>query len=197
MKVAQLAGAGSIAVSEAVAPQPDDPWSTKAYPMPPSFGRVSWGELTAAHAAESLGHRGRSSVAARRIAEVGRPQDGTTLAAEMATMKAQIQELQEARSRDRRRIDKLLERVRSLEIEVVELMAEREDGVESVTNAHQRWIEQHLEVLREHTNRWVAIDAERGIVAEADDGEALADKLDALPPEEQARLVLVDTAKYV
>ncbi len=115
-------------------------------------------------------------------------------------MKSHLRELEEARARDQRRIDELIERIRSLELEVIELMAEREDGEdgeEVVTNAHQRWIEQHLDVLRAHPHRWVAIDAARGIVAEAHDGDELADKVDVLSPEEQARLVFINTALYV
>lgn len=202
MKLVDVASAGAIAVSATVAPQ-TNPWLTIGQHVHPSPRAASWGEFPLVQAAEPPAYRAQSSAAARGIAEERRPQDGAALAklaAEVAAMKSHLRELEEARARDQRRIDELIERIRSLELEVIELMAEREDGEdgeEVVTNAHQRWIEQHLDVLRAHPHRWVAIDAARGIVAEAHDGDELADKVDVLSPEEQARLVFINTALYV
>jgi hypothetical protein len=199
MKAIELAGAGTIAVSVAIVPQSDqpDPWMTIAN-KPLHLSEIEpWQLVAPVQAAEPPKYRQELRAAARSISEEGRSQDAAVLAADVVAIKAHIRELQQARLQDRQIVRQLLDRVRDLEVELAELIAERDEGEETFTNPHQRWIEEHLDALRDYPDMWVAIDATRGIVVAAKDGEELANKLDALPPEDQARLLAVNTTLYV
>lgn len=119
-----------------------------------------------------------------------------TTASAVAALQDQVRELLEARRQDRAQIGELRERVRALEMEMADLLAEDDRG-ETVTDPHLDWIEAHTEELRRYSDMWVAIDPRRGIVAQATDGDELADRLAALPPDERQKLLAIDVRLYV
>lgn len=115
----------------------------------------------------------------------------------LTSLRAEIRVLHELRKSDQQMITALAEKVRQLEVELMPFLEGHEDGEEVVVDAHYLWIEAHLDELRKYANRWVAIDPLRGIVADAANDEDLADKLDVLPAEEQARLRAIDASRYL
>lgn len=154
----------------------------------------TWQGILPVEAIEPSGYPEEPAPAPRSSTGGGSPST-ETLAMQLAALRTEVQEMREAHRRDQQHIGELRTRIRDLELEMADLLA-RDDGAEVVTNPHYAWIEEHLDELRRHPDMWVAIDPERGIVAEAGDGDQLADQLAALPPEEQARLLAVDTRLY-
>lgn len=119
-----------------------------------------------------------------------------TMASAVAALQAQVEELRRARQQDQEQIRELRERVRALEMEMADLLAEDDRG-ETVTDPHFDWIEGHREELCRYADMWVAIDPQRGIVAQARDGDELAERLAVLPPEERRKLLSIDVRLYV
>lgn len=78
----------------------------------------------------------------------------------------QIQALHVAREIDRQRITTLEARVESLEQRLTDLLGvETEEGQTDGRGPHATWAAAHPGLLREWTGQWVAVNADRGIIA--------------------------------
>lgn len=123
--------------------------------------------------------------------------DPAEIIAVVTSLQGEVCVLHELRKSDQQIIAALAERVRQLEVELMPFLAEQEEAGEFVTNPHHRWIEGHMSMIREYPNQWVAIDPERGIVANGRNEDELAEKLDAMPDDVQAQLLAINTALYL
>jgi hypothetical protein len=90
-------------------------------------------------------------------------------------------------------------RVQKLEQMVEQLLAEREPTQEEIVpkSPHDLWIEAHCEELRNYPDSFIALDAEKGVVIHAQDGDEFEIQLEKLSPEERDRVALLHTSMYV
>jgi hypothetical protein len=105
---------------------------------------------------------------------------------------------------ERARAAALEARVRKLEQQVAELVAERRPTHEGdphegdpAPDPHFAWIASHREELRAYPSGFVALDPEKGIVLHSTDDDDFAAQLEKLPSEERERLMAFHTSMFI
>lgn len=93
--------------------------------------------------------------------------------------------------------DRLREQLRRLEGKLDEILATPGEMDTVPVDPHTRWIQENLEMLRNHPDEWIALHPVRGILFHTADGDEFAGMLDGLSTDERDDVLAFHSSMYI